>query len=89
MHTATLRTVGGSVAVTLPRQLLRMLGLEPGARVAVELVGRSLVLSPTHPYDESAELAEGYQAMAQDTQREAEALEWCNALAGDVADATR
>ncbi len=89
MHTATLRTVGGSVAVTLPRQLLRTLGLEAGARVDVELVGRSLVLSPARQYSEGAELAEGYRAMAQDTQREAEALEWCNALAGDVADATR
>ncbi|ASM79156.1 hypothetical protein VITFI_CDS3379 (plasmid) [Vitreoscilla filiformis] len=75
--------------MTLPRQLLRTLGLEAGARVDVELVGRSLVLSPARQHGESAKLAEGYQAMAQDAQRETEALEWCNALAGDVADATR
>lgn len=34
-------------------------------------------------------LDDGYRAMAADKAREAEALEWCNALAGDVADAAR
>jgi predicted CopG family antitoxin len=33
-------------------------------------------------------LDDGYRAMAADQEREAEALEWCNALAGDMADAT-
>ena len=35
------------------------------------------------------DLASAYQAMAMDTQREQEALEWSNALIGDAADATR
>jgi predicted CopG family antitoxin len=34
-------------------------------------------------------LDEGYRAMAADQVREAEAMQWCNALAGDVADAAR
>ncbi|WP_295458187.1 addiction module antitoxin [uncultured Thiodictyon sp.] len=34
-------------------------------------------------------LDDGYRAMAADTAREAEALEWCNALAGDMADEAR
>jgi len=34
-------------------------------------------------------LDEGYQAMAADKEREAEAMEWCNSLIGDVADASR
>jgi hypothetical protein len=34
-------------------------------------------------------LDEGYRAMAADKKREAEALEWSNALAGDVADEAR
>lgn len=34
-------------------------------------------------------LDEGYKAMAADEQREAEALEWCNALARDNANETR
>ena len=31
----------------------------------------------------------GYCAMAADTEREAEAQEWCNALVGDMADEAR
>jgi len=34
-------------------------------------------------------LDEGYQAMAADKEREAEAMQWCNALIGDMADASR
>ncbi|PYE87732.1 hypothetical protein C7477_11179 [Phyllobacterium leguminum] len=34
-------------------------------------------------------LDEGYRAMAADEEREAEALEWSNALIGDVSDAAR
>ena len=34
-------------------------------------------------------LDEGYQAMAADTAREADAVEWCDALAEDMTDATR
>ena len=32
-------------------------------------------------------LDDGYRAMAADKAREAEAIEWCNALAEDMADA--
>ncbi len=49
MHTATLRAVGGSVSVTLPRQLLRTLGLSAGASVAVTLEDGRLVISPARP----------------------------------------
>ena len=35
------------------------------------------------------ELNNGYRAMAADKVREDEAKEWCNALANDVANATR
>ena len=34
-------------------------------------------------------LDDGYRAMAEDREREAEAAEWCNALAGDMRDETR
>ncbi len=34
-------------------------------------------------------LDEGYKAMAADQKREAEALEWCNALVADMADEAR
>jgi predicted CopG family antitoxin len=41
------------------------------------------------PYVLDSSLDEGYEAMAADKAREAEAQEWCNALAGDVADEAR
>ncbi len=41
------------------------------------------------PHVVDTALDEGYQAMAADQMREAEALEWCNAIAGDMADAAR
>jgi len=59
MHTATLRTVGGSVSVTLPRQMLRTLGLAAGALVAVTVEDGRLVLSPARPRYSLAELLAG------------------------------
>ena len=41
------------------------------------------------PHVTEAALREGYQAMASDTDREAEAQEWCNGLAGDMRDEAR
>lgn len=41
------------------------------------------------PHVLDTSLDEGYRAMAADGDREAEAAEWCNALAGDMADAAR
>ena len=41
------------------------------------------------PHVLQEDLTSAYQAMAMDTQREQEALEWSNALIGDAADATR
>jgi antitoxin ChpS len=59
MHTATLRAVGGSVSVTLPRQMLRTLGLTAGASVAVTIEDGRLVLSPARPRYSLAELLAG------------------------------
>jgi predicted CopG family antitoxin len=41
------------------------------------------------PHVMQDDLTSAYQAMAADMDREKEALEWSNALIGDVADATR
>ena len=41
------------------------------------------------PYVLDSSLDEGYKAMAADKAREAEAQEWCNTLAADVADEAR
>ena len=59
MHTATLRAVGGSLSVTLPRQMLRTLGLAAGSAVAVTVEEGRLVLSPTRPRYALAELLAG------------------------------
>jgi hypothetical protein len=41
------------------------------------------------PHVVDTSLDDGYRAMAADTAREAEAMEWCNSLAGDVAGAAQ
>ena len=41
------------------------------------------------PHVMDSTLDEGYRAMAADQKREDEAMEWCNALAGDMADEAR
>jgi len=41
------------------------------------------------PHVMDTTLDDGYQAMAADQAREAEAMEWCNALVEDMADETR
>jgi predicted CopG family antitoxin len=41
------------------------------------------------PYVLDSTLDEGYQAMAADKEREADASEWCNALVGDMVDEAR
>ncbi|MGS6154445.1 hypothetical protein ACVFZB_23915 [Escherichia coli] len=41
------------------------------------------------PHVVDSSLDDGYRAMAADKVRESEAMEWCNALAGDMADAAR
>jgi len=41
------------------------------------------------PHVVDTSLDDGYRAMAADKAREAEAMEWCNALAADMADAAR
>ena len=59
MRRSTLRAVGGSISVTLPRQMLRALGLAAGASVSITVEGGRLVLSPVRPRYTLAELLEG------------------------------
>lgn len=46
MQSATLRNLGGSVAVTLPRKLLATIGLDTGCKVNIAIDNGCLVLSP-------------------------------------------
>ena len=60
--------------------LYRMIGRRRMSQFIEDLV---------RPHVLGSSLDEGYRAMAADTVREAEAQEWCNALAGDMADEAR
>ena len=59
MHTATLRNIGGSVSVTLPRQMLRQMGLEAGHQVEISTDGHSLTLAPKRPQYSLEQLLRG------------------------------
>ena len=59
MHTAKLRAIGGSVSVTLPRQMLRQMGLDAGQQVEISTDGRSLTLAPKRPQYSLAQLLRG------------------------------
>ena len=45
MHTATLRSLGGSVSLTLPKQLLKALSLQSGSEVQIALERDKLIVS--------------------------------------------
>ena len=60
--------------------LYRMIGRRRMSQFIEDLV---------RPHVLGSSLDEGYRAMAADAAREAEAQEWCNALAEDMADETR
>lgn len=47
MTTSTLRTWGGAIAVSLPKKVLGMLGLQAGAEVAVRVEDGNIILSPS------------------------------------------
>ncbi len=59
MNVAKLRAVGGSVAVTLPRPMLRQMGLDAGCEVEIASDGRSLTLTPRRKRYALADLLKG------------------------------
>ena len=62
MQNATLRNLGGSVAVTLPRKLLASIGLDTGSKVNIEIDNGRLVLSPATKKYSLAEMVAGLKA---------------------------
>jgi antitoxin component of MazEF toxin-antitoxin module len=59
MNTATLRAIGGSVTVTLPRPMLRQMGLEAGHEVEITSDGQSLTLAPVRKRYSLAQMLKG------------------------------
>ena len=46
MHTTNLRKVGGSIMLAIPRALLEILHLQPGAKVGIAVESGRLVVEP-------------------------------------------
>lgn len=59
MTTVTLRTLGGSVVLAVPKQILGLMRLSAGSQVDVDVVGGKLVVAPRQkPQFTLAELLE-------------------------------
>ena len=56
MLIASLRRSGGSLILTVPQAYIEQNHLEPGAKLAVEIVGAELRLKPAKPRRSLAEL---------------------------------
>jgi antitoxin ChpS len=58
MLTTRLRRVGGSVMLALPPAFVESLGIKVGSSVVIEINGHSLLIRPSRPrYDEAELLA--------------------------------
>lgn len=56
MSTSTLRNWGGAVAVSLPKKILSLVGLQAGAKVDIAVEGGKVILTPGKPRHELDQL---------------------------------
>jgi antitoxin ChpS len=76
MHTTNLRKVGGSVMLAVPRAVLDVLGLWPGAKVGIAIErGRLVVQPPKRPRYTLDELLARCDSTARRTKQEREWLD--------------
>ena len=76
MHTTHLRKVGGSVMLAIPRAVLDVLGLRPGAKVGIAIErGRLVVEPPKRPRYTLDELVAQCDSKARRTKEEREWLD--------------
>ena len=76
MHTTNLRKVGGSVMLAVPRAVLDVLGLRPGAKVGIAIErGRLVVEPPKRPRYTLDELLAQCNPRARRTKQEREWLD--------------
>jgi antitoxin ChpS len=76
MHTTHLRKVGGSVMLAVPRAVLDILGLRPGAKVGIAIErGRLVVEPPKRPRYTLDELLAQCDSKARRTKEDREWLD--------------
>jgi antitoxin ChpS len=76
MHTTNLRKVGGSTMLSVPRPLLEILGLRPGAKVGLAVQNGRLVVEPQRrPHYELEELLAQCNAKAPRRKKDREWIE--------------
>jgi antitoxin component of MazEF toxin-antitoxin module len=63
MNVSTLRNWGGAIAVSLPKKLLALLGLQAGSEVEVQIKDGSIVLSPARSRHTLAQLEKEQRAL--------------------------
>ena len=61
MTSSTLRTLGGSIIVTLPKQFIRSLNLDAGSKVNINLENNYLTIKPTRKKYTLSELLDGME----------------------------
>ena len=86
-QTATLRRSGGSLIVTIPQEFVVGNGLAAGDALAVSIRGREVAFASIE--SKRRALREGYRALADDVEREAEAGAWGEGLINDAAPVKR
>lgn len=76
MTNGTLRALGGSVALTIPKKLLESVGLGVGHRVSIQVQAGRIVVAPTaRPHYRLTELLKQCKPRARLTKAEREWLE--------------
>lgn len=78
MNVLTLRNWGGAVAVSLPKKLLAMLGLQAGSEVEVQIKDGSIVLSPARTRPTLARLEKEQRALERSLGRPLGDKAWLN-----------
>ena len=76
MNTATLRSWGGAVAVSLPKKVLAALGLGAGAEVVVKIEAGNIVLSPARKRVTLGQLEKEQRALERAAGRASAGKDW-------------
>ena len=70
----SIKKIGGSLAVLIPRDVAEMMGVTEDSTVRVSLVGRQLVMEPDEDYATDAEFQRAFAAVLRRESRSFKAL---------------